>query len=694
VTEKGADWLLRTGRALPLGLSCSGICGELSSSTPQHLVNFSLHSASAKRVSLQLHHFDSGARVALFSLDPQANRSGDVWHIEIGPLDFPLRYSWLVDGTTLLDPRAQVVKDYHGFFPLAKREWKHPRPARLPMQDLVFYEVHVKGFTAHASSGVDSAGTYEGLIKKLPYLSDLGVTTLELMPVHAFDPADCVFINPDTGLGLRNYWGYDPISFMAPAQCYSDKDNPLEAAESFRDLVDACHEAGIEVVLDVVFNHTAEGNQEGPSFSFRGLDPDIWYMKNRDGHWLDYTGCGNTLNCNHPVVRSYILDCLRSWVVDMGVDGFRFDLAAVLGRDSDGRVLENAPVLDAIFTDPVLSNTRLIAEAWDAGGLVQVGSFQQKEANAKSRPAGDWAEWNGSFRDTMRRLIRGDKKTVAAAASRIAGSADLFQASGRSPASSLNFVTCHDGFTLADVVTYTEKRNLSNGESNRDGSNDNYSQNCGHEGPTDDPAILALRAQHQRNLLCLLFLSQGVPMLLAGDEMGRSQGGNNNAWCQDSETTWLNWELLHTEKNLHAFVKALIQFRKDHPQLRRSAFFVGGIQSGIRWHGVQVEKPDFGADSHALAWQIFARNRTRCESKASKSSECQGHGIYCAFNFWQDELHFELPEPPENSRWHRVIDTQQEGLRPGSMGDALETQSLCVGSNSVVVLLAHDCRTV
>jgi isoamylase len=414
--------LIHRGRALPLGLSCRGLCGMMPEERGSTIVNFSLHSRSARSVELRLHQRDSGALLHQIPLDILQNRTGEVWHIEIGNLDLPIRYSWFVNGHPLVDPRAQALKrnapfidsdgteskqpSYHGLFPLAPRQWKHLRPARVAMQDLVVYEMHVKGFTAHPSSGVRSPGQYAGIIEKLPYLKDLGVKAIELMPVHEFDPTACVFINPETGKGLQNYWGYDPVGLMAPATCYSAQDDPLLAVEEFREMVDACHGAGLEVILDVVLNHTAEGAAEGPNFNFRGLDEDLWYMQTPDGKLMDFTGCGNTFNCNHPVVRAYILDCLRAWVVDMGVDGFRFDLAAVLGRDTDGHVLENAPVLEAIFADPVLANTRLIAEAWDAAGLVQVGDFQTRNEDAAVRPAGDWAEWNGSFRDCMRRLVR------------------------------------------------------------------------------------------------------------------------------------------------------------------------------------------------------------------------------------------------------------------------------------------------
>ncbi len=672
------------GHCLPLGASCPS--GRVDPGSGGR-VNFALPSAKARTVSLLLSARESGDRIVELQLDPEQNRTGHVWHVELAGLSWPLRYSWVVDGLEVADPwaRALLRTDafgrtvYHAFFPLPDYEWTHPRPRRRPLQDLVIYELHVKGFTAHPGSGVLRPGSYAGLEEKIPYLRELGVNAVELMPVHAYDPAGVVFINPFTGRGLSNYWGYDPVGPMAPAAHYSSTGHPLQAAQEFRSLVDALHGAGIEVILDVVLNHTAEGSARGPTLHFRALDDELWYMRGADGSYLDYTGCGNTFNCNHPVVRDYILSCLRGWVADFGVDGFRFDLAAVMGRDPEGHVLVSAPVLEQITMDPVLAGTRLIAEAWDAAGLYQVGSFDEGLRGARQqRPGGGWAQWNGRFRDDMRRLVRGEPGFVGAAASRLCGSSDLFQWNGRGPAHSLNFITCHDGFTLLDLVSYDQKHNEANGEHNRDGLNENFSWNCGVEGLTTRADVLELRARQQRNHLALLFLSQGVPMLLAGDELGRSQQGNNNAWCQDNALAWLDWSLTESRADLLAFVRGLIALRRTHACLRRSNFLTG---EDLAWHGTEVGKPDFGPGSRCLAWRLRGQ---------PDEAGLPGPDLYAAFSFWRDPVDFRLPEAGAGFHWSLVLDTA-DGLPPRTQpvpfagpGGPLRLQAF-----SLVVLSRH-----
>jgi len=653
----GEQLVVAPGHCLPLGASCPpGCAGHVGGLR----INFALPSTKARKVGLMFSARESGDHLAEVELDPATNRTGHVWHIEVTGLAAPVRYSWIVDGLEVADPwaRALLRTDAHGravhhaFFPLPEHSWRHQRPPRRPLQDLLIYELHVKGFTAHPSSGVARPGSYEGLREKIPYLKDLGVMAVELMPVHHFDPSAIVFINPFTGQGLSNYWGYDPVGLMAPAAHYASTGHPLQAVSEFRALVDDLHGAGIEVLLDVVLNHTAEGNQRGPTLHFRALDDELWYMRGEGGSYLDYTGCGNTFNCNHPVVRDYILSCLRGWVTDFGVDGFRFDLAAVMGRDPEGRVLVSAPVLEQITLDPVLAGTRLIAEAWDAAGLYQVGSFDEGLRGARrTRPGGGWAQWNGRFRDDLRRLVRGDAGLTGAAASRLCGSSDLFQWNGRGPAHSLNFVTCHDGFTLADLVSHDRKHNEANGEHNRDGLNENFSWNCGVEGPTERREVLELRARQSRNHLALLLLSQGVPMLLAGDECGRSQRGNNNAWCQDNELTWLDWSQAERHADLRRFVQGLARLRAAHACLRRDRFLTG---EDLAWHGTEPGKPDFGPGSRCLAWRL--RGQRDAEGRP-------GPDLYGAFNFWREPVDFRLPGAGAGHHWRLVLDTA-DGLPP------------------------------
>ena len=432
------------------------------------------------------------------------------------------------------------------------------------LRDSIIYELHVRGFTRHPSSQVRCPGTFKGVTEKIPYLKRLGITAVELMPVTEFNENETTFVNPQTGERLKNFWGYSPLSFFAPKSGYSsDLEAPLN---EFRDMVKALHRAGIEVILDIVYNHTAEGGADGPTTSFRGIDNTIYYLLDPwTRAYLNFSGCGNTCNCNHPIVRNLIMDALRWWVVDMHVDGFRFDLASILGRDANGQVLANPPVVEMIAEDPVLADTKIIAEAWDAAGLYQVGNFS---------PHHRWAEWNGRFRDDVRAFMCGHPGMVPALATRIAGSSDLYQRHGRRPCNSINFITSHDGFTLADLVSYNEKHNLSNGENNRDGDNHNLSWNSGVEGPTTDKKILALRSRRIRTMAVILLLSQGVPMLVAGDEFGRSQQGNNNAWCQDNAISWLDWSLAEKNREQVRFFRKLIQLRKSHPIFRRDDFFL------------------------------------------------------------------------------------------------------------------------
>jgi glycogen operon protein len=550
---------------------------------------------------------------------------------------------------------------------LSQYDWEGDLPLRRPFAKTVIYEMHVRGFTRHPSSGVapEKRGTYAGLIEKIPYLRDLGITAVELLPVFEFDEADA-------GPGLINYWGYSPVSFFAPHRAYSSRRDLLGPLDEFRDMVKALHRAGIEIILDVVYNHTAEGNHEGPTFCYRGLANDAYYMLANDKNlFLNYTGCGNTLNAGHAVVRRMILDSLRYWVSEMHVDGFRFDLASILTRDRDGTPLANPPILWDIESDPVLAGTKLIAEAWDAAGLYQVGSF-----------VGDsWEEWNGKFRDDVRSFLRGEAGTVPRLAARIQGSPDLYGRNEREPEKSINFITCHDGFTLNDLVSYNQKHNDANGEENRDGTDDNRSWNCGVEGPTDDPEIERLRNRQVKNFLAILFLSAGAPMLLMGDEVRRTQQGNNNAYCQDSEISWFDWSLLDRHPDVLRFTRMLVASRLQREVTEEHGLTLNEIlrRAQIRWHGLRLDQPDWSDDSHSLS----------CTLRSIKG----GLFLHAMINAYWEPLCFELPLMVESgaSGWHRWIDTALDA--PDDLGEwetapLLEDSAYTVQPRSIVVLFA------
>jgi len=628
-------------------------------------VNFSVLSKSATAVELLLFdRVDDPRPERVISLDPRRNRTYHYWHcfvpgIErgqlygyraVGPFD-PERGLRFDSQKVLLDPYGRSVATPKGYSRKAASrfgdntavamkgvvvdpityDWEGDRPLRRPLSQAVIYELHVAGFTRHPSSGLppEKRGTYAGLIEKIPYLQDLGVTAVELLPVFQFDEQDC----PE---GLVNYWGYCPVSFFAPHNTYSSRKDPLGVLDEFRDMVKALHRAGIEVILDVVYNHTAEGNHEGPTLCFRGLENSVYYILEQDrSRYANYTGTGNTLNANQPIVRRLILDSLHYWVEEMHVDGFRFDLASILSRDESGRPLENPPVLWDIQSDPVLAGTNLIAEAWDAAGLYQVGTF-----------IGDsWKEWNGRFRDDVRSFVKGDSVTVSRLAARLLGSPDIYGHEEREPEQSINFVTCHDGFTLNDLVSYNQKHNEANRENNRDGANDNLSWNCGVEGPTDDREVERLRNRQVKNFFAVTLLSLGTPMLLMGDEVRRTQRGNNNAYCQDNEISWLDWALLDRHRDVHRFVKMLIDFRSRRDLSREeTGLSLNQLlrQGEIRWHGVKLNQPDWSDESHSLAATL----------RSLKGS----YLLHFMLNAYWEPLAFELP-PPEGPGWYRLVDT-------------------------------------
>lgn len=601
---------VRMGIPLPMGIH--GYGGG---------VNFALFSRHASRVRLELFDLPADAMPArVIDLDFTRNRTGDIWHVWVEGIRPGQLYAYRVDGPyqpseghrfnfnkLLLDPFATAISplpdwdfgaargydlskpvrdsvcskvDDAGAMPKCVYthehfHWHDDLPLRHPWSKTVIYEIHVRGFTIHPSSGVEHPGTFRGLVEKIPYLKALGVTAVELMPVHEFNEHQVPGINTQTGKPLRNYWGYDPVAFFAPKASYSSAGGLGQQKLEFKEMVRALHHAGIEVILDVVFNHTAEGNELGPTLCFRGIDNAIFYMLASDRrYYQDYTGTGNTINANHPVVRDHIMGALRYWVVEMHVDGFRFDLASVLGRDGTGKLLANAPLLESIAEDPILRDVKIVAEAWDAAGAYEVGSFSERR----------WAEWNGRYRDDVRRFWRGDDGMLGLFASRICGSADIYTKSGKGPEGSINFVTCHDGFTLNDLVSYRYKHNEANGENNHDGTDYSFSENYGAEGETTDAGIEALRKKQIKNFLLTLLVSRGVPMLLGGDEFRRTQDGNNNAWCQDNEMSWYDWGCMEQHSEIFRFTRGMIAFRRAHPVLSQEQFYT---DAEIHWYGPQ-----------------------------------------------------------------------------------------------------------
>jgi isoamylase len=512
--------------------------------------------------------------------------------------------------------------------------WHDDLPPRHPWSKTVIYETHVRGFTIHPSAGVEHPGTYRGLMEKIPYLQELGITAVELMPVYEFNENQLIGINPQTGKRLRNYWGYDPVVFFAPKASYSSAGGQGQQTLEFKEMVRTLHKAGIEVILDVVFNHTAEGNELGPTLCFRGIDNAIFYMLASDQrYYKDYTGTGNTFNANHPVVRDHILNALRYWVLEMHVDGFRFDLASVLGRDEAGKLLADAPLLERIAEDPILRDVKIIAEAWDAAGAYEVGSFSERR----------WAEWNGRYRDDVRRFWRGDDGMLGLFASRICGSADIYTKSGKGPEGSINFVTCHDGFTLNDLVSYRDKHNEANGENNHDGTDTNFSENYGAEGETTDAGIEVLRKVQIKNFLLTLFISRGVPMLLGGDEFRRTQGGNNNAYCQDNETSWYDWGCAEQHSEILRFTRGMIAFRRVHPIFSREEFYSDG---DTHWFAPQGGLPD---------WVAPKSKQFACLIREDKQ-----HALFLMFNAGDAAIDFALPAIQPEARWYLAIHTAQK----------------------------------
>jgi isoamylase len=660
--------------------------------------------------------------------DPRLNKTGDVWHAQVDGLGPGACYLYRVDGPyqpekghrfnrnkLLLDPYVKAVTgnftwnlaDARGDNPAAwgkeprmsttsdmagmpkgivisdDFDWKGDRPLNRPLRYSVIYETHVRSLTMHPTSGAAHPGTFRGVTEKIPYLTELGVTSLELLPVQEFDELENTRVKPVTGERLQNYWGYNTITFFAPKGRYSSAGAMGQQVTEFKEMVRALHAAGIEVILDMVFNHSAEGDETGPTLCFRGWDNSIYYMLDEKDprRYRNFTGVGNTMNCNHPIVRTLIMDCLHYWIIEMHVDGFRFDLGSVLGRDPDGNLMENPPILERIAEDPVLRHTKIIAEAWDAAGAYQVGSF----------PGGRWAEWNDKFRDDVRRFWRGDPEMVSHLATRISGSSDLYLRDGRKPFHSINFIDSHDGFTLNDLVSYKKKHNEENGEGNRDGATPDQSANYGVEGPTENPLIETVRNRQVKNFLATLLLSLGTPMILGGDEFRRTQRGNNNPWCQNNEISWYDWRFLKQRGDIHRFCMELIRFRLRHPAFLRPEFYNGKNSPrttipDITWLTDQAEPADWAPEHRTLALLIDG-------NKAETDADRDDNDILIMFNASTEQVLFTLAPIPEGKEgWYRAIDTSLPSPRdivPPGREERLNRETYRLEARSTVVLLSR-----
>lgn len=669
-------------------------------------VNFSLFSYKATSVELLLFDkHDNPEPIQIIQLDPKINKTFHIWHVYVRGLKHGAAYAYRVGGNqdlhgqghrfnknkVLIDPYTHSISDAlwnridaigqqdnlatsmrSVIVDLSDYDWEGDEPLRRPMSSTIIYEVHIRGFTISPTSLCKYPGTFAGIIEKIPYLQELGITAVELLPVFDFDSKD--IIRTVDGKQLKNYWGYDPHSFFAPEATYCSAPEQRSPIKEFRDMVKALHNAGIEVILDVVFNHTSEGNHDGPTINFKGIDNSIYYhlVPSDKQYYMDYSGCGNTFNCNHPMVDKLIVECLEFWVREMHVDGFRFDEGSILARDQNGVPMTNPPVIWHIETSETLADTKLIAEAWDAGGLYHVGSY----------PGYRCAEWNGLFRDHIRRFVKGEVGLIGQVASRLGGSADIYEEQGRLPLNSVNFITCHDGFTLYDLVTYNHKHNQTNGEGNRDGINENLSWNCGVEGETDNPEIQALRKKQIKNFATILLLSQGIPMILAGDEVGRTQNGNNNAYCQDNEVSWFDWSLLKKNAEIFRFFKMMIAFRKRHGDLCRRGFFNGEMNerglSDISWHGCKLFSPGWDdPNSLALAYTLGG-----FDGEAD---------IHVMLNMYWENLEFEIPQI-EGRNWYKVIDTSETSpkdiLEP-CLEVLISEQNYFVKDRSIIVLISQ-----
>lgn len=657
-------------------------------------VNFTIHTHGATSCELLLFHRKAEEPYAVIPF-PESYKIGFCYSMIVFDLDIEeFEYAYRLDGPydekkglrfdknkILLDPYARAVTGQsqwghvnnaqHGYRARVVQsnfDWGDQRHHSIPMEDLIIYELHVRGFTMDESSGVKHHGTFEGLREKIPYLKELGVNAVELMPIFEFDEMRDVRLIDENE--LIDFWGYNPVSFFAPNTSYCSSMEYNREGLELKTLIKDLHDNGIEVILDVVFNHTAEGNEFGPCFSFKGFDNNIYYMLTPDGHYYNFSGCGNTLNCNHPVVRDMILECLRYWVIEYRVDGFRFDLASILGRNDDGTPLSQPPLLRSLAFDSILGNVKLIAEAWDAGGLYQVGSFPSWKR---------WAEWNGRYRDDMRRFLKGDDFLAQTAAARITGSPDLYDPAYRGGNASINFLTCHDGFTLYDLYSYNQKHNEANGWGNTDGADDNNSWNCGVEGETDDPAILALRKRLMKNACAVLLCSRGTPMFLSGDEFADTRYGNNNPYCQDNLISWLDWSLLKKNKDLFDFFQYMIRFRKDHPVIRKDLepSYLG--VPAMSTHGLTPDETNFSGDSHVVCVRFAGYN------EATQKEDL----VYLAVNSGWFPVTLTLPELPEHYKWKVAVNTGDPKCQFFHKNSMPTVESkIFLGERSVIIFVA------
>jgi isoamylase len=696
-TTRSTPYTIEKGRAHPLGATVTN-----------EGVNFSLFSEHTTWVQLLIFDaHDDPEPVQVITFDPLVNKTFHFWHIFVRGLKPGMHYAYRVDGPRDMQDGHRfnpnkVILDPYGFgitnnlwvrsdactpddnvatslrnviIDLRDYNWEGDKPLNRLLNETVIYEMHVGGFTRSKTAKVRNPGTFKGIIEKIPYLKSLGVTAVELLPVCQFDLQEGERRLPD-GQKLTNYWGYSTVGFFAPHSEYCASPEEGQHIREFRDMVKALHKAGIEVILDVVFNHTSEGNHEGPTINFKALDNQNYYhlVPDNKQYYMDYSGCGNTFNCNHPIPEKLIIECLEFWVREMHVDGFRFDEGSILSRGTNGEPLEDAPVLWNIDLSETLADTKIIAEAWDAAGLYQVANF----------PGYRWSVWNGKYRDAIRRFVKGDPGIIGEVAARIAGSADLLQWSGHQPVNSINFITCHDGFTLNDLVSYNSKHNWANGEENRDGIDDNMSWNCGAEGTTDHLEVEALREQQIKNFITILMCSQGVPMFLMGDEVRRTQDGNNNTYCQDNELNWFNWNQTLKNGGLLRFFQRMVAFRRQHPILQRPDFFKGDVNvrglADIAWHGCELNSPGWSdPDTRVLAFTLGGQIERGCDID-----------LHVMMNMHWEALTFELPKA-KGRKWKRFVDTSlpspNDACEPGKEV-SITGNTYIVNPRSVVVLVS------
>lgn len=662
-------------------------------------VSFTINSHGATRCTLLLFKPQAPKPYARIPF-PDSYRIGDTYSMlvyDIKPDEF--EYAFSFDGpyepakgllfneeNVLLDPYSRAVtgqrkwgekpeggKDFEYRARVVKSsfDWGNIKQLEQPFEDLVIYEIHVRGYTKDKSSGVSAPGTFAGLKDKIPYLKDLGINAVELMPIFEFDEMESARVVD--GVQLYNYWGYNTVSFFAPNTSYAFNEEHNHEGDELKSLIKALKENGIEVILDVVFNHTAEGNEMGPCFSFKGIDNNVYYMLTPDAHYYNFSGCGNVMNCNHPVVRNFIIDCLRHWAIEYRVDGFRFDLASILGRDQNGAPMANPPILESLAFDPVLGKMKLIAEAWDAGGLYQVGSFPSWNR---------WAEWNGRYRDDMRSFLKGDDGMAGNAITRITGSRDLYSPESRGHKASVNFLTCHDGFTLYDLYSYNEKHNEKNGWNNTDGDNNGHSWNCGAEGETDDPNVNGLRRRLIKNAFAALLCSRGPAMFFAGDEFCNTQFGNNNAYCQDNIISWLDWSRLEEFKEIHDFVRHMIQFRKEHPILRKMTKLSSCQFPEISVHNGTPFNASTDYKTKLIGIMYAGRNEEDTEDDIV---------FYCMNAYWEP-LVMQLPVLPNGKHWHVDTNTNAEyfdGEDFTEKTELLGVNTIRVPARTTIILVAE-----